>query len=144
MPKTDWDQLLTGYLDNELTQQDRQRVEQRMVNEPTYRKQFEDLTSLQTDIAGLDFQPNKTTQWSELAPDATSRTTRSLGWLSYIISTLFLVGYGLYEFIIAETENALVKTAVLGIFLGLGLLLVSVIKQRLVESKTDRYKDVQI
>ena len=144
MPKTDWDQLLTGYLDNELTQQDRQRVEQRMVNEPTYRKQFEDLTSLQTDIAGLDFQPNKTTQWSELAPDATSRTTRSLGWLSYIISTLFLVVYGLYEFIIAETENALVKTAVLGIFLGLGLLLVSVIKQRLVESKTDRYKDVQI
>ena len=144
MPKTDWDQLLTGYLDNELTQQDRQRVEQRMVNEPTYRKQFEDLTSLQTDIAGLDFQPNKTTQWSELAPDATSRTTRSLGWLSYIISTLFLVGYGLYEFIIADTENALVKTAVLGIFLGLGLLLISVIKQRIVESKTDRYKDVQI
>ena len=144
MPKTDWDQLLTGYLDNELTQQDRQRVEQRMVNEPTYRKQFEDLTSLQTDIAGLDFQPNKTTQWSELAPDATSRTTRSLGWLSYIISTLFLVGYGLYEFSIADTENALVKTAVLGIFLGLGLLLISVIKQRIVESKTDRYKDVQI
>ena len=144
MPKTDWDQLLTGYLDNELTQQDRQRVEQRMINEPAYRAQFDDLNSLRTDIAGLDFQPNKTTQWSELAPDVTSRTTRSLGWLTYIISTLFLVGYGLYEFIIAETENALVKTAVLGIFLGLGLLLISVIKQRIVESKTDRYKDVQI
>jgi len=144
MTETDWDQLLTGYLDNELTQQDRQRVEQRMINEPTYRAQFDDLTSLQTDIAGLDFQPNKTTQWNELAPDVTSRTTRSLGWLTYIISTLFLVGYGLYEFIIAETENAFVKTAVLGIFLGLVLLLISVIKQRLVESKTDRYKDVEI
>lgn len=144
MTETDWDQLLTGYLDNELTQQDRQRVEQRMINEPTYHAQFDDLNSLQSDIAGLDFQPNKTTQWSELAPDVTSQTTRSLGWLTYIISTLFLVVYGLYEFIIAETENALVKTAVLGIFLGLGLLLFSVIKQRLVESKTDRYKDVQI
>ena len=144
MTETDWDQLLTGYLDDELTQQDRQRVEQRMINEPTYRAQFDDLTSLQTDIAGLDFQPNKTTQWNELAPDVTSRTTRSLGWLTYIISTLFLVGYGLYEFIIAETENAFVKTAVLGIFLGLVLLLISVIKQRLVESKTDRYKDVEI
>ena len=144
MTETDWDQLLTGYLDNELTQQDRQRVEQRMINEPTYHAQFDDLNSLQSDIAGLDFQPNKTTQWNELAPDVTSRTTRSLGWLTYIISTLFLVGYGLYEFIMAETENALVKTAVLGIFLGLGLLLFSVIKQRLVESKTDRYKDVQI
>jgi hypothetical protein len=144
MTETDWDQLLTGYLDNELTQQDRQRVEQRMINETTYRAQFDDLNSLQSDIAGLDFQPNKTTQWSELAPDVTSQTTRSLGWLTYIISTLFLVVYGLYEFIIAETENALVKTAVLGIFLGLGLLLFSVIKQRLVESKTDRYKDVQI
>ena len=144
MTETDWDQLLTGYLDNELTQQDRQRVEQRMINEPTYHAQFDDFNSLQSDIAGLDFQPNKTTQWSELAPDVTSQTTRSLGWLTYIISTLFLVVYGLYEFIIAETENALVKTAVLGIFLGLGLLLFSVIKQRLVESKTDRYKDVQI
>ena len=80
MTETDWDQLLTGYLDDELTQQDRQRVEQRMINEPTYRAQFDDLNSLQTDIAGLDFQPNKTTQWSELAPDVTSRTTRSLGW----------------------------------------------------------------
>ena len=144
MTETDWDQLLTGYLDDELTQQDHQRVEQRMINEPAYRAQFDDLNSLRTDIAGLDFQPNKTTQWSELAPDVTSQTTRSLGWLTYIISTLFLVVYGLYEFIIAETENALVKTAVLGIFLGLGLLLISVIKQRIVESKTDRYKDVQI
>ena len=144
MTETDWDQLLTGYLDNELTQQDRKRVEQRMINEPTYRAQFDDLKSLQTDIADLDFQPNKTTQWSELAPDVTSRSARSLGWLTYIASTLFLVGYGFYEFIIAETANAFVKTAVLGILLGLGLLLISVIKQRLVESKTDRYKDVQI
>ena len=144
MTETDWDQLLTGYLDNELTQQDRQRVEQRMVNEPAYRTQFEDLNSLQTDIADLDFHPNKTTLWNELAPDFTSRATRSLGWLSYIISTLFLVGYGLYEFIIAEAENALVKTAVLGVLLGLCLLLISVIKQRSVESKTDRYKDLQI
>jgi hypothetical protein len=144
MTETDWDQLLTGYLDDELTQQDRQRVEQRMINEPTYRAQFKDLNSLQSDIADLDFQPNKTTHWCEHAPDITSRTTRSLGWLTYIISTLFLLAYGLYEFIITETENAFVKTAVLGILLGLGLLLISVIKQRFIESKNDRYKDVQI
>ena len=103
MTETDWDQLLTGYLDDELTQQDRQRVEQRMINEPTYRAQFKDLNSLQSDIADLDFQPNKTTHWCEHAPDITSRTTRSLGWLTYIISTLFLLAYGLYEFIITET-----------------------------------------
>ena len=144
MTETNWDQLLTGYLDNELTQQDRQRVEQRMINEPTYRVQFDDLNSLQANIAELDFQSSKATQWSELASNVTVRTTRSLGWLTYIISTLFLVGYGLYALIITETENAFVKTAVLGILLGLGLLLISVIKQRLVESKTDRYKDVQI
>ena len=144
MNQPDWDQLLTGYLDNEITQQDRQRVEHQMAVDSDYRAQHDELAALQTEISKLDYTHSKTTQWSEHAPDTTTRSSRSLGWVVCILSYLLLISYGIYEFATSDDENMLVKIAGLGILLGTGILLFSVMRQRRIESKTDRYKDVQI
>lgn len=76
--------------------------------------------------------------------DLAVRTSRGTGWLLYVLGLVLLVAYGAYEFAIDQTVPALVKTGVAGIVIGLGLLFISVARQRWIASKTDRYRDVEI
>ena len=76
--------------------------------------------------------------------NAFDRTMRGMGWLLVVGAVLLLVGYGGYEFILSDVEPPFVKWAVGAVYLGLAVLLLSVLRQRLSARKTDPYKDVEI
>jgi hypothetical protein len=83
-------------------------------------------------------------EWSNIMNDLTVRASRGAGWLLYVIGTVVVVAYGVYEFTIDDEIPALVKTSVAAIVVGLVLLFISVLRQRLVARKTDKYEDVKI
>lgn len=76
--------------------------------------------------------------------NAFERTASGIGWLLVVGAVFVLVGYAGYEFLLAEVEPPLVKWAVGALYLGLAVLLLSVLRQRLRARKTDKYKDVEI
>ncbi len=57
---------------------------------------------------------------------------------------LVLTGYGFYEAIAVETGPGLVKVALGAVGVGGLVLFMGVLRQRLVERKTDKYQDVRI
>ena len=76
--------------------------------------------------------------------DMTVKVSRGIGWLLFLGGLLLLAGYVIYEFVIDTSMDLFFKLLVSAIYLGLAALLVSVLRQRLIERKTDRYKDVEI
>lgn len=76
--------------------------------------------------------------------DATGRATRGSGWLLLIGGGIAVLGFAIYEFLLAETDAPLLKWGLIAFYVGLGVLLLAVIRQRLLARKTDRYKDVEI
>jgi hypothetical protein len=72
------------------------------------------------------------------------RTSRGAGWLLFIVGAVVVCGYGAYEFAVDQTVPAAIKTGVAALVAGAILLFLSVLRQRLVERKTDKYEDVQI
>lgn len=76
--------------------------------------------------------------------DMTVKVSRGIGWLLFLGGLLLLAGYVIYEFVIDTSMGLFFKLLVSAIYLGLGALLVSVLRQRLIERKTDKYKDVEI
>ena len=76
--------------------------------------------------------------------EATARTTRGIGWLLLIGGGVAAVGYGLYEFVLAETDAPVLKWGLIAFYVGWGVLFLAVLRQRLLARKTDRYKDVEI
>lgn len=76
--------------------------------------------------------------------DATTRTTRGVGWLLLIGGGIAVLGFAIYEFLLAETDAPLLKWGLIAFYVGLGVLLLAVIRQRMLARKTDRYKDVEI
>lgn len=140
----DYQELLSGYLDGELTQGDRQRVEVHVASCAACRKTFEQMSQLRDEVGRLEFGEMGPGEWSAALNGAGVKTSRWLGWVLYVGGAVLLVGYGIYEFIVDGKAPSIIKVGVVGLYLGLGLLFVSVLRQRMIASKSDNYKDVQI
>ncbi|MEC8833372.1 MAG: hypothetical protein VYC07_01625 [Pseudomonadota bacterium] len=72
------------------------------------------------------------------------RSTSSIGWLLLIGGIVIVGGVAIFEWIYTPDVPLMVKLIVGAVYLGLALLLISVLRQRLIERKTDKYKDVEI
>ncbi len=76
--------------------------------------------------------------------DNVVRSTSSIGWLLLIGGVVIGAGFAIFEWIYTPDMPLLVKVIVGAIYLGLAFLLISVLRQRLIERKTDKYKSVEI
>ena len=136
--------LLSGLLDDELTQQDRQGAELHLESCPTCRTTLQELTRLRQEIGALD-QPQPTArQWSRIMSVTTRRTSLALGWILGVVGAVILVGFAIWQFSVDDTVPALIRIGALALALGALFLLVSVLLDRLAARKTDRYKDVEL
>lgn len=77
-------------------------------------------------------------------PDNVVRATSSVGWLLLIVGIVIGVGIAIFQWAIAPDVSLYIKLLVGAIYLGMAFLLVSVLRQRLIDRKTDKYKDVEI
>ena len=140
------DELLSGYLDGELTQSDRQRVGLHLESCPRCAQRLRELESISASLGELRFDMTEEDRqrWGEVMDNAYDRTIRGFGWLLVVGAALVIVGYGSYEFVLADWEAPLVKWAVAALYVGFAVLLLSVLHQRLRARRKDRYKDVEI
>ena len=75
--------------------------------------------------------------------DTTVKASRGLGWLLFIGGLLAVATLALIEFV--SSPAALhIKLMVAAVYGGLAVLFLSVLRQRLIERKSDKYKDVEI
>ena len=137
-------EMISGYLDGELSQGDRQRVELHVESCPRCRTTYEELAELRQAVGQLSFGEMSSAEWSKMMNDLTVRTSRRLGWLLHILGAVIVLVYAAYEFAVDDTVPALIKAGVAGLVVGLVLLFISVLRQRMLARQTDRYKDVQI
>jgi anti-sigma factor RsiW len=135
---------LSGYLDGELTQQVRQRVERHLADCEECRENLQELDALRLRMGKARLSPTGPDHWRETMNDDTVRWTRRIGWLLFLAALLILFGIGVFQFLTDPGAGLAWKLLVSALYLGLGALFVSVLRQRLVESRTDKYKDVEI
>lgn len=137
-------EMLSGYIDGELTQQERQRVDihcEACAACSDLRDQLRELRHEVRDTHLSEFGEDK---WREMMSDTTVRATRGFGWLILIGGLLAFAGVGIYQFLTDPTVEGYMKLIVGAIYGGLAALFVSVLRQRLIERKSDKYKDVEI
>jgi anti-sigma factor RsiW len=118
-------ELLSGYIDGELTQQQQQRVRVHCDSCTACAQKLEQLEKLRQEVRRSRLSPLSEDIWREHMKEPTVEITRGLGWIDTSMATHIKVITGL-------------------VWLGLGALLVSVLRQRLIERKSDKYKDVEI
>ncbi len=138
-------ELLSGYIDGELTQQERQRVQLHCESCDECQTGLEELTGLRERVGESKLSDVSQDVWRETMEDTPVKAARGLGWLLFVGGILIAVGVVVIEIISSESSMTLVEKLIVGgIYGGLLLLFISVLRQRLIERKSDRYKDVEI
>jgi hypothetical protein len=137
-------ELLSGYIDGELTQQERQRVDVHCDTCEQCRKERDELRQLREQVAQSRLSEYGEDNWRESMNDVTVQTSRGFGWLLLVGGVLAAVGVGVYEFLTDPGIETYAKVIAGAVYGGFAILFVSVLRQRLIERKTDKYKDVEI
>ena len=138
--------LLSAYVDGELDPADVARIEAHLAGNPGTRREVEQLRRLKEVTGALRLKEPPPEIWEEFWQSTYNRGERTLGWLLFGLAVLLLGGWGvtylLKELLGTDSLPFIVKGAVIGGMAGLGLLMVSVVRERLYKRSRTRYKDV--
>ena len=137
-------ELLSGYVDGELTQQQRQLVSLHCEGCEECRETLSKLRELRHSIGKAQLSEVGEDKWRETMNDNNVQTTRNIGWLMFIAGLLVIAGIVVFGFLFSDEIPVGMKLIIIGVYGGLALLFFSVLRQRLIERKTDKYKDVEI
>lgn len=135
--------MLSGYLDGELTQGDRQRVSLHLEDCSECRSVANDLRELRETTMNSDFQVPEDTQWDEAPRGSISRLLHGSSW---VIAGLWVIGMVAYVVWQIATDSESIRfegVVVVALLLAFGLIILSALIDRLKIQKNDPYRKVQ-
>ena len=136
--------LMSGYLDDELDAEERKRFERYVSEHPEFKSELEEMKSLTEAASEMNIEPVPDEIWDTFLDDVYRRLERRTGWTILISGVALLVGLGAYWFALAPWASPTVKVIAALPLSGLGLLFVSVLRERMFIIKTDKYsRDVR-
>ncbi len=141
-----WHKLLTGYLDDELSEAERAEFEQELQRNPELRDELEQFTKLKRVTDSVKYADLPDAVWETYWSSLYRKTERGLGWILFSASAAILACYGVIQMLSTLYADSriswIVKIGVTGLLFGLIVLTISVIRERIFAYKNDRYREV--
>lgn len=143
----DYKDQLMGYLDNELSDQQRRRFEEHLAGCSDCTAELEEFKKLKAITDEVSLVEPEERIWQEYWSGIYNRIERGIGWIMFSVAAIALSIYGgfraIEELIRDPNVEIVLKIGLLALIAGLAILFVSVLRERLYFWKTDRYKDVR-
>ncbi|MGV3593407.1 MAG: anti-sigma factor family protein [Gammaproteobacteria bacterium] len=139
--------LLSGYVDQELTQQQAQRVRIHLDTCEACRRLHADLRNMKEQLRHLSWPISDEEMLDKLEKDLFASGARNFGWLLLAAGALFAMVAGtvaFFLFLAAPGVPVLVKLFNGLIVIGGLALFVSVVRERLLTYKKDKYRNVKL
>jgi len=137
-------ELLSGYIDGELTQQEAQKVMLLLEKDGEYNNLYLEMLDLRQEVQSLTLQESDLANLDRLFQEPVAKTSRIFGFAFAAIGSLILVGFVLYSILLNSSIGMVIKLAVILVSLGSLFLLFSVLRQRIYTSKNDKYNRIKL
>ena len=131
---------LMRYLDDEMRADERKELEEHLRHSTELQRKLTIHQALRTDLRNSNFYPAnyRRSAWDQVG----AKLTKRIGWILLIVGWIILTAYGAYFFLADPEESSWEKWGAGLLWVGVLALLISVVRERYKESKTDPYKDV--
>ncbi|MEJ2704558.1 MAG: zf-HC2 domain-containing protein [Sedimentisphaerales bacterium] len=143
----DYKNLMMGYLDNELSAESRRRFEEHVAGCRECAEELKEFKRLKAMTDEVTLVEPEDRIWQDYWSGVYNRIERGIGWIVFSIAAILLTVYGGFraiEAIIRDPKiELLFKVGLLALLVGLAILFVSVLRERIYFWKKDRYKDVR-
>ena len=143
----DYKDLLMGYLDNELSNEQRNRFEEHLAGCPECAGELKEFRKLKAITDEVTLVEPEDRIWQDYWNGVYNRIERSIGWIIFSVSAILLAIYGgfklIEEIVTDATVGMLLKLGLLALIVGLAILFVSVLRERIYFWSKDRYRNVR-
>ena len=140
-------ELISSYHDKELTNGEKQMLEEHMEQCAECRKEFEEMGKFEEVMGKMQLKKPRKEMWEVYWNTVYNRLERRFGWILLSIGgmiLLFFGGYKAVEGIIQDSSTPiLLKVGILTVLGGVVILLVSLLREQLFVHKRERYKEVE-
>ncbi len=138
--------LLAGYVDGELTEEERAAFERELENNAELQAELEEFRKLKEVTGMVRYADLPDEVWENYWHSLYRRIERGVGWILFSLGAILMLGFGLYhvlsEFYRNPEISVLLKIGVTTLGGGVVILLVSFIRERLFAFYRDRYREV--
>lgn len=143
----DWKDMIMSYLDNELDEVQKKRFEEHLKGCSECTKELNDFKNLKSITDEVTLVEPEDKLWTDYWSGVYNRIERGTGWIIFSIATIILLTFCGFKIIEEVIENPQVefvfKIGLVLLIIGVAILFVSVLRERLYFWKKDRYKDVR-
>ena len=143
----DYKDLMMGYLDEELSAEQIRRFEEHLTTCKQCSSQLQEFRQLKAITDQMTLVEPEDRLWQQYWDGIYNRTERGIGWIIFSVAAILLTIYGgfkaIEDLITDPTVGLLLKVAMLALLVGLAILFVSVLRERIFFWTKDRYKDVR-
>jgi hypothetical protein len=130
---------LMRYLDGELPADRARAVEAAMEASTELRREYVVFRRMKMDLGELGAEMDaEHTVWKTV----NEKLTRPVGWVLFLVGLAVWVGYGVYSYL-SGADALWEKLATSAVVVGLAMLLLSAIVDRVRDLKTDPYREIQ-
>lgn len=143
----DYRDSMMAYLDNELRDDQLKAFEAHLASCPKCTQELEEFKTLKQITDGVELVEPEERLWRQYWGGVYNRIERGIGWVVFSVAGILLLIYGGFtaiENVIKDPGvSALLKVGLLALLVGLAILFVSVVRERIFFWSKDRYKDVR-
>ncbi len=143
----DYKDLMMGYLDNELSDEQKCQFEEHLTGCSECKDELEEFRKLKAITDEVTLVEPEDRIWQDYWDGIYNRIERSVGWIVFSVAAILLIIYGGFKAIEEMVKDpdieTILKVGLLALIAGLAVLFVSVLRERLYFWKRDRYKDVR-
>jgi predicted anti-sigma-YlaC factor YlaD len=139
--------MLSGYIDGELNVEEKSELEKHLQSCEECRKELDVFRRLKEVTGAMKYADVPDYVWDNYWRGIYRRLELGIGWILLSIGVILLLGFGLYclvkDFFLNPGEPLILKIAVAAGGLGLIVLLVSAVRERLFAYRRDRYREIE-
>ncbi len=138
--------LMMGYLDGELSPEQKKALEEHLQECAHCREEWEKFSQLKKETEEMKFRPLPEIYWDEYWQNVYNRIERGIGWIFVSIGAIILLVIGawdlLRDFFLNPREPLIEKVGVGFLILGIIIVFVSVLREKLMIRKVDKYRRI--
>ena len=138
---------IMAYLDNELPESEINTVKQHLEECPDCGKKYESLNKVKEITGEMKFKKLPEMYWDEYWSHVYNKIERGLSWIFISIGAIIILSFAAWNaltILINDSQmNTFLKTGIFIFIIGMVVLLVSILREKLMVKKVDKYREVE-
>ena len=137
-------ELLSAYVDGELTQQQRQYVALQIENNADYKRKVEEIAALKEAVGNMKEPMMESERIDAILKEPTSRVFEIIGFSALTVGVSIVIVFAVISFLISPDIGIGEKVVASLIWGGLLGVFIAVARQQYMARKSDKYKGVKL